>query len=135
VFQVAVLDAESGEEIESRFGATREALAVWEREWHGNLAVVAIEATCGWRWVARELQAAGHDVRLAEPAQALALKGKKRRAKTDRLDAAKTRVRPKPRPLSGPSQQQPNNRPRLLLDHRSVNTISLQIEQITQISS
>jgi transposase len=87
VFQAAVLDAESGEIVESRFAATREALAVWEREWNGKLAVVAIEATCGWRWVARELQAAGHDVRLAEPAQALALKGKKRRAKTDRLDA------------------------------------------------
>jgi transposase len=87
VCQAAVLDADSGELVEARFPATREALAVWAGEWDGKLAAVAIEATCGWRWVARELQARGFDVRLAEPAQALALKGKKRRAKTDKLDA------------------------------------------------
>jgi len=87
VFQAAVLDAESGEVVESRFAATREALTAWVDEWDGRLAAVAIEATCGWRWVARELQARDLEVRLAEPAQARALKGKKRQAKTDRLDA------------------------------------------------
>jgi transposase len=64
-FQAAVLDAESGEIVESRFAATREALAVWVSEWDGKLDVVAVEATCGWRWVARKLQAAGVEVRLA----------------------------------------------------------------------
>ncbi len=87
VFQAAVLDSESGEVVESRFSSTREALRAWLEEWDGRLVAVAIEATCGWRWVARELQAAGVEVRLAEPAQARALRGNKRQAKTDRLDA------------------------------------------------
>jgi transposase len=87
VFQAATLDPSSGELAEARLPATREALAGWLAEWDGRLAAVAIEATCGWRWVARELQAAGVEVRLAEPVQARALKGKKRQAKTDRLDA------------------------------------------------
>jgi transposase len=83
VFQAATLDPSSGELTEARLPATREALAGWD----GRLAAVAIEATCGWRWVARELQAAGVEVRLAEPVQARALKGRKRQAKTDKLDA------------------------------------------------
>src|SRR5207247_8443054 len=49
--------------------------------------VVAIEATTGWRWVWRELVALGFEVRLAEPLQARALLGRRRSAKTDRLDA------------------------------------------------
>jgi transposase len=52
----------------------------------GRLAAVAIEATTGWRWVCRELNALGFDVRLVDPAQAKALRGRTRRAKTDRLD-------------------------------------------------
>jgi transposase len=87
VFQAAVLDADSGEVVEARFPATREALTAWVDEWDSKLAAVAIEATCGWRWVARELQARGVEVRLAEPAQTRALKGNKRQAKTDKLDA------------------------------------------------
>jgi transposase len=53
----------------------------------GTLAAVAIEATNGWRWVWRELSARGFDVRLVDPAQAKALRGRIKRAKTDRLDA------------------------------------------------
>ena len=87
VFQAAVLNAESGEVVEARFPATREALAAWSADWDDRLAAVAIEATCGWRWVSRELQARGVEVRLAEPAQARALKGNRRQAKTDKLDA------------------------------------------------
>jgi hypothetical protein len=49
--------------------------------------VVAIEATTGWRWVWRELVGLGFEVRLAEPLQARALLGRRRSAKTDRLDA------------------------------------------------
>jgi len=51
------------------------------------VAAVAIEATRGWRWVWRELSARGFDVRLAEPVQVRALLGRRRTAKTDRLDA------------------------------------------------
>jgi transposase len=87
VFQAVTLDPGSGELVQARLAATREALAGWIDESEGRLVTVAIEATCGWRWVARELQARGIEVRLAEPAQARALKGKKRQAKTDTLDA------------------------------------------------
>jgi transposase len=53
----------------------------------GRVAVVAIEATTGWRWVWRELVANGFEVRLAEPVQTRALLGRRRSAKSDRLDA------------------------------------------------
>ena len=48
---------------------------------------VALEATTGWRFVVEELQRIGAEVHLAEPAEAAALKGKKKRAKTDWADA------------------------------------------------
>jgi hypothetical protein len=86
-FQAAVLDPESGEVAEERFPADREALAVWAARWEGRVGAVAIEATTGSRWVWRELVALGFDVRLSEPVQARALRGRRRGAKTDRLDA------------------------------------------------
>jgi transposase len=87
VLQAAVLDPESGEVDDSRFPATREALHDWAMPLRGRVAAVAIEATSGWRWVWRELGALGIEVQLAEPAQARALRGRKRQAKNDRLDA------------------------------------------------
>jgi transposase len=48
---------------------------------------VALEATTGWRFVVEELDRVGAEVHLAEPAEAAALKGKKKRAKTDWADA------------------------------------------------
>jgi transposase len=51
------------------------------------VVAVAIEATTGWRWVWRELVAMGFEVRLAEPVQARGLLGRRRSAKTDRVDA------------------------------------------------
>jgi transposase len=86
VLQAVVLDGESGEFAEERL-AGREALVDWAMRWRGRVRAVAIEATTGWRWVARELEAAGFDVRLVDPGQAKALQGRKRRPKTDRLDA------------------------------------------------
>src|SRR6266540_3379962 len=86
-FQAAVLDAGSGEVVEDRFAADRESLARWAEPWRGRVAAVAIEATTGWRWVWRELGARGFEVRLAEPVQTRALLGRRRSAKTDRLDA------------------------------------------------
>jgi len=86
-FQAVVLDPDAGTLVEKRFSADRDSLAEWAREWQGRLVAVAIEATTGWRWVARELQALGFDVRLADPAQARARAGRRRQAKTDRLDA------------------------------------------------
>ena len=82
-----MLDPQGGEVVEARFSADRESLARWAEEWQGRVVAVAIEATTGWRWVWRELSARGFDVRLAEPVQARALLGRRRSAKTDRLDA------------------------------------------------
>jgi transposase len=48
---------------------------------------VALEATTGWRFVVEELQRVGAEVHLAEPAETSALKGRKKRAKTDWADA------------------------------------------------
>src|SRR5213596_3556395 len=48
---------------------------------------VALEATTGWRFVVEELNAIGAAVHLAEPAETSALRGNKKRAKTDRADA------------------------------------------------
>ena len=42
---------------------------------------VALEATTGWRFVVEELERIGAEVHLAEPAEAAALKGKKKRAR------------------------------------------------------
>ncbi len=53
----------------------------------GRQLEVALEATTGWRFVVEELDAVGAVAHLAEPAQASALRGNKRRAKTDRADA------------------------------------------------
>jgi transposase len=87
VFQAVVLDPDSGELAERRFTPSREALADWAMQWQGRLAAVAIEATTGWRWVARELQARGFEVHLVDPGRASALRGRRRQPKTDRLDA------------------------------------------------
>ena len=87
VLQAALLDPGSGELHDARFPATREALRDWAMPLQGRVAAVAIEATSGWRWIWRELSALGFEVELAEPAQTRALRGRKRKAKNDRLDA------------------------------------------------
>src|SRR6266568_2200645 len=87
VFQVVVLDPDSGERCESRFEPSRARLGDWAMEWQGRLAALAIEATTGWRWVARELEQHGFEVDLVDPGRASALQGRRRRPKTDRLDA------------------------------------------------
>lgn len=46
----------------------------------------ALEATTGWRFIAEEISRAGLRAHLAEPADTAALRGQKRRAKTDRRD-------------------------------------------------
>ena len=53
----------------------------------GRRLEVALEATTGWRFVVEQLDAVGAVAHLAEPAQASALRGSKKRAKTDRADA------------------------------------------------
>lgn len=47
----------------------------------------AVEGCTGWRYVVEELVAAGCRAHLADPAETATLRGRKRRAKTDRADA------------------------------------------------
>jgi transposase len=67
--------------------ATREHLRGWLSQFKGKRAAFALEATTGWRFVVEELQRAGVEPHLAEPADTKALRGPKKRAKTDRIDA------------------------------------------------
>jgi transposase len=68
--------------------ATREDLRHWLSGFPANQrAAFALEATTGWRFVVEELERAGIEAHLAEPADTKALRGRKKRAKTDRLDA------------------------------------------------
>ena len=68
--------------------ATRKTLRRWLGE-HcpGGDAEMAVEGCTGWRYVSEELAAAGVGVHLGDPAEIAALRGPKKRAKTDHADA------------------------------------------------
>ena len=53
----------------------------------GGPVALAVEGCTGWRYVVEEIDAAGFEAHLAEPADTQAARGRKRRAKTDRSDA------------------------------------------------
>ena len=74
--------------------ADRARLRAWlaGRFEHPEDAAFAVEACTGWRYVAEELAAAGIAVHLAEPADTATLRGRKKRAKTDRADARLQRI-------------------------------------------
>jgi transposase len=83
------LDTDTGE---VRTGQVRPATRANLRRWLDPLAgradvAFAVEGCTGWRFVAEELSRAGIEVHLAEPADTATLRGKKKRAKTDRADA------------------------------------------------
>ena len=83
-----LVDRQTGELRRGRIApATRAALRVWLGGVDCARLVVALEGTTGWRFVAEELAAAGAQAVLAEPGETRALRGPKRRAKTDRADA------------------------------------------------
>jgi transposase len=68
--------------------ADRAHLRAWLARFENPAGVAfAAEACTGWRYVAEELQRAGIEAHLAEPADTAAARGRKRRAKTDRADA------------------------------------------------
>jgi transposase len=83
------LDTDTGE---VRTGQVRPATRANLRRWleplagHDEVAFV-VEGCTGWRFVAEELAGAGVEVHVAEPADTATLRGKKKRAKTDRADA------------------------------------------------
>jgi transposase len=82
------LDTQTGEVRRGRIRpAERESFRRFLRRFDGEPVEAALEATTGWRFIVEELHAAGARAHLAEPAETRSLRGRKRRAKTDRLDA------------------------------------------------
>ncbi len=83
------LDAVTGEVRCGQVGpADRAHFRSWLARFENPAGVAfAVEACTGWRYVAEELQHAGMEAHLAEPADTAAARGRKRRAKTDRADA------------------------------------------------
>jgi transposase len=81
------LDRETGEVERGRMRATPEAVRRWAAPFAGAEVHVAVEACTGWLFVCEALVEAGTTPHLAEPVETSALRGKKRRAKTDREDA------------------------------------------------
>jgi transposase len=68
--------------------ADREHLRAWlDRFGAEENVAFALEGTTGWLYVVEELHRAGIRAHLAEPADTSALRGPKRRAKTDGADA------------------------------------------------
>src|SRR5687767_15113605 len=67
--------------------ATRTTLRRWLGERWPDGGEFALEGCTGWRYVSEELMSAGVGVHLGDPAEIAALRGPKKRAKTDRADA------------------------------------------------
>ncbi|MBV9534460.1 MAG: IS110 family transposase [Solirubrobacterales bacterium] len=82
------LDSETGEISRGRVApADREGLRRFLARFGHQELEVALEATTGWRFVVEELRRIAAGVHLAESAQTSALRGRKKRPKTDRADA------------------------------------------------
>jgi transposase len=76
----------SGESSRGRISpAAREPLRQWLGRFDGLEGEFVLEGTTGWRFVV-EIERAGHVVRLADPGETAARRGRKRRAKTDYSD-------------------------------------------------
>jgi transposase len=94
------LETETGEVMRGRIDATPAAVTRWVERFDGREIEVAVEACTGWLFVCDALAAAGAVAHLAEPVETRALRGRKRRAKTDREDARWLR---EPRVRLGPA--------------------------------
>src|SRR3954471_10509019 len=81
------VDTETGEVTRGRIDSTPAAVTRWTARFAGREIDVAVEACTGWLFVCDALAAAGATPHLAEPVETRALRGRKRRAKTDREDA------------------------------------------------
>jgi len=81
------LDTDTGEVRRGQVPGTRVGLRDWLARITPRPAVFAVEGCTGWRFVVEELRRAGMEAHLAEPADTQALRGPKRRAKTDGADA------------------------------------------------
>ena len=90
------IEVESGELHRGKIQpANRQSLREWlesfVERFPGKQTAIAVEASTGWRYVVEELGRVGVEPHLAEPAQTKSLQGRKKRAKTDRLDAGHLR--------------------------------------------
>jgi transposase len=81
------LDLATGEVHRGRIASTPTAVREWVARFAGQDVDVAVEACTGWLFVCDALAAAGAVAHLAEPVETRALRGRNRRAKTDREDA------------------------------------------------
>ncbi|MBV8711166.1 MAG: IS110 family transposase, partial [Solirubrobacterales bacterium] len=81
------LDTATGEVWRGQIESTPAAVEEWVAGFPGRVVHVAVEACTGWLFVCRALERLGAIAHLAEPVETSALRGRKRRAKTDRADA------------------------------------------------
>jgi transposase len=81
------LDTATGEVSRCQLESTPAAVEEWVAGFVGRVVHVAVEACTGWLFVCRALERTGAVAHLAEPVETSALRGRKRRAKTDRTDA------------------------------------------------
>ena len=81
------LDSDTGEITRGRIDSTPAAVERWVARFPGREIQVAVEACTGWLFVCQALERGGAVPHLAEPVETSALRGRKRRAKTDREDA------------------------------------------------
>jgi transposase len=81
------LDCASGEVMRGRIASEPPAVKQWVARFPDREVHVAMEACTGWLFVARAVEHAGGVPHLAETVETRALRGRKRRAKTDRQDA------------------------------------------------
>jgi transposase len=81
------LDSVTGEVTRGRIPATPAGVEEWVGQFPGRVVQVTMEACTGWLFVAQAVQRVGAIAHLAETVETRALRGRKRRAKTDRQDA------------------------------------------------
>lgn len=83
------VDTDTGEIQRGKIApADREHVRRWLARFDGREDVAfALEGCSGWRFVVEELNRCGVEAHLAEPADTATLRGRKKRAKTDRADA------------------------------------------------
>ena len=83
------LDTQSGEVTTGQIRpATRQHVRHWLQRFQSRSDVAfALEGCTGWRYLVEELQRAGVEPHLAETTDTATLRGRKKRAKTDRADA------------------------------------------------
>jgi transposase len=81
------LDSQTGEVTRGRIASAPAAVEDWVGQFPGREVHVAMEACTGWLFVARAVERSGGVPHLAETVETRALRGRKRRAKTDRQDA------------------------------------------------